>query len=112
MLKLGRLLGATALATLAMATTALAEYPEKPVEFVVPWPPGDLEDVLTRMIADLVDHLPRYQRYVERFNASIEKVDGGGIGFVTKPTVDSLHNIWFEFHQDILSVLGRPRDTT
>ncbi|HHL19920.1 MAG TPA: tripartite tricarboxylate transporter substrate binding protein [Aliiroseovarius sp.] len=30
----------------------LAEYPEKPVEFVVPWPPGDLEDVLTRMIAD------------------------------------------------------------
>jgi len=52
MLKLGRLLGATALATLAMATTALAEYPEKPVEFVVPWPPGDLEDVLTRMIAE------------------------------------------------------------
>ncbi|MEM8812780.1 MAG: tripartite tricarboxylate transporter substrate binding protein [Pseudomonadota bacterium] len=34
------------------AGTALAEYPEKPVSFVVPWPPGDLEDVLTRMIAD------------------------------------------------------------
>ena len=31
---------------------AAAEYPEKPVEFVVPWPPGDSEDVLTRMIAD------------------------------------------------------------
>ena len=31
---------------------ALAEYPEKPVQFIVPWPPGDLEDVLTRMIAD------------------------------------------------------------
>jgi tripartite-type tricarboxylate transporter receptor subunit TctC len=31
---------------------AAAEYPEKPVEFVVPWPPGDLEDVLTRMIAE------------------------------------------------------------
>ncbi|MEM7120409.1 MAG: tripartite tricarboxylate transporter substrate binding protein [Pseudomonadota bacterium] len=30
----------------------VAEYPEKPVEFVVPWPPGDLEDVLTRMIAE------------------------------------------------------------
>ncbi|MGB1253225.1 MAG: tripartite tricarboxylate transporter substrate binding protein [Candidatus Promineifilaceae bacterium] len=27
-------------------------YPERPVEFVVPWPPGDLEDVLTRMIAE------------------------------------------------------------
>lgn len=36
----------------AVPTLALAEYPEKPVEFVVPWPPGDLEDVLTRMIAE------------------------------------------------------------
>ena len=31
---------------------AAADYPEKPVEFVVPWPPGDAEDVLTRMIAE------------------------------------------------------------
>ncbi|MEZ4633180.1 MAG: tripartite tricarboxylate transporter substrate binding protein [Deinococcales bacterium] len=31
---------------------ALAQYPERPVEFVVPWPPGDLEDILTRLIAE------------------------------------------------------------
>jgi putative tricarboxylic transport membrane protein len=43
---------ALALAMTAVAGTAQAEYPEKPVEFVVPWPPGDLEDVLTRMIAE------------------------------------------------------------
>ena len=36
----------------AYSGAALAEYPEKPVSFVVPWPPGDLEDVLTRMIAE------------------------------------------------------------
>jgi tripartite-type tricarboxylate transporter receptor subunit TctC len=41
-----------ALAFAAVAGSAQAEYPEKPVEFVVPWPPGDLEDVLTRMIAE------------------------------------------------------------
>jgi len=29
-----------------------AEYPNRPVKFVVPWPPGDLEDVLTRQIAE------------------------------------------------------------
>ncbi|MEP3843990.1 MAG: hypothetical protein ABJM43_01395 [Paracoccaceae bacterium] len=28
------------------ATMALAEYPERPVTFVVPFPPGDLEDIL------------------------------------------------------------------
>lgn len=36
----------------AFMGVASADYPEKPVEFIVPWPPGDLEDVLTRMIAD------------------------------------------------------------
>jgi len=43
---------AMALALAAVAGSAQAEYPEKPVEFVVPWPPGDLEDILTRMIAE------------------------------------------------------------
>ncbi|MBZ8117735.1 tripartite tricarboxylate transporter substrate binding protein [Roseovarius sp. LXJ103] len=43
---------AMALVLAAFAGSAQAEYPEKPVEFVVPWPPGDLEDVLTRMIAE------------------------------------------------------------
>ncbi|MDO6757606.1 tripartite tricarboxylate transporter substrate-binding protein [Phaeobacter inhibens] len=43
---------ALALVTAAAAGAVHAEYPEKPVEFVVPWPPGDLEDVLTRMIAE------------------------------------------------------------
>lgn len=46
------LVSLAAVSALAAPGTALAEYPEKPVEFVVPWPPGDLEDVLTRMIAE------------------------------------------------------------
>jgi tripartite-type tricarboxylate transporter receptor subunit TctC len=44
---------ATSIAALAaIAGPVLAEFPEKPVSFVVPFPPGDLEDVLTRMIAE------------------------------------------------------------
>ncbi|MDD9822408.1 MAG: tripartite tricarboxylate transporter substrate-binding protein [Gammaproteobacteria bacterium] len=34
-----------------VTTVAHADYPDKPVTFIVPWPPGDLEDVLTRIIA-------------------------------------------------------------
>ncbi|MEO1679747.1 MAG: tripartite tricarboxylate transporter substrate-binding protein [Pseudomonadota bacterium] len=52
MLKFAKSVTAMALAAAAIAGAAQAEYPEKPVEFVVPWPPGDLEDVLTRMIAE------------------------------------------------------------
>lgn len=43
---------ALALVLAASAGVAIAEYPERPVTFIVPWPPGDLEDVLTRMIAE------------------------------------------------------------
>jgi tripartite-type tricarboxylate transporter receptor subunit TctC len=68
--------------SLALATTvsllgvaslpALAEYPEKPVEFVVPFPPGDLEDILTRMIAE------DFQKKYNVPAAVVNKPGGGG----------------------------------
>lgn len=46
-----KLLTSAAFALAALATPVLAEYPTGPVQFIVPWPPGDFEDILTRMIA-------------------------------------------------------------
>jgi hypothetical protein len=66
---------------------------------------------LMRNMGEIVPKNPRYQNYVRRFTDSIAFVDGGDKDYVCKPTIDSIHNIWFEFHEDILSVLGRPRDT-
>ncbi|EBA06642.1 hypothetical protein SSE37_10313 [Sagittula stellata E-37] len=54
------------------AGAALAEYPEKPVSFIVPWPPGDLEDVLTRMIAE------DFQEEYGVAAAVVNKPGGGG----------------------------------
>lgn len=51
---------------------AAADYPEKPVEFVVPWPPGDAEDVLTRMIAE------DFQEKYGVPTAVVNKPGGGG----------------------------------
>lgn len=51
---------------------AQAEYPESAVTFVVPWPPGDLEDVLTRMIAD------EFQATYGVPAAVVNKPGGGG----------------------------------
>ena len=62
---------ATGLAMLS-GGAALAEYPEKPVSFVVPWPPGDLEDVLTRMIAE------DFQNEYGVAAAVVNKPGGGG----------------------------------
>ncbi|WP_420569633.1 tripartite tricarboxylate transporter substrate-binding protein [Thalassovita sp.] len=63
---------AALVAATALAGPALAEYPEKPVEFVVPWPPGDLEDVLTRMIAE------DFQAAYDVPAAVVNKPGGGG----------------------------------
>ena len=60
-------------AALALAATpALADYPEKPVEFVIPFPPGDLEDILTRQIAD------EFEKEYGVAAAVVNKPGGGG----------------------------------
>ena len=41
----------TTVAALTLSVAAHAEYPTGPVQMIVPWPPGDFEDILTRMIA-------------------------------------------------------------
>jgi predicted transcriptional regulator len=66
---------------------------------------------LSKNLQELTPLIPRYENYQNRFAASVAKVDGGEKKFVCLPTIDSIHNIWFEFHEDILSVIGRPRDT-
>jgi hypothetical protein len=62
-------------------------------------------------LEQVADRLPRYRHYADRFRRSLDRVDSGRVEYVTSPTVDSLHNIWFEFHEDILALLGRPRET-
>jgi hypothetical protein len=67
---------------------------------------------LMRDLDGLLGRVPRYANYQRRFQRSMNLVDQGQRDFICKPTLDSVHNIWFEFHEDILAVLGRPRDTT
>lgn len=55
--------------------------------------------------------VPRYGQYASRFERSLDHVDSGRSDYVSSPMVDSLHNIWFEFHEDLLAVLGRPRES-
>lgn len=71
-----RSLAVVALATIVttgiIGQPAFAEYPEKPVQFIVPWPPGDMEDVLTRMIAE------DFQEAYGTPAAVVNKPGGGG----------------------------------
>lgn len=62
-----------------------------------------------KALGTISETVPRYARYAERFERAQLRVEAGKTEFVTSPTLDSIHNVWFEFHEDILTVLGRPR---
>lgn len=67
-----RLTLSLAAAAILSAGAAVAEYPEQPVSFVVPWPPGDLEDILTRLIAN------EFQAQYGVPSAVLNRPGGGG----------------------------------
>ena len=69
-----------------------------------------LVERMIRSLGQITDSVPRYKKYGRRFEHAMARADRGETDFVCKPTVDSMHNIWFEFHEDILAVVGRPRD--
>jgi tripartite-type tricarboxylate transporter receptor subunit TctC len=39
---------------LSIAGTARAEYPERPIRMIVPFPPGGVTDVVARLVAERI----------------------------------------------------------
>ena len=54
MIKLRLTLLVLAVATFALPSTALADWPERPVHFIVPYPAGGASDVATRIVTNYV----------------------------------------------------------
>ena len=67
------MMACAAVALMGSGGMVFADYPEKPVTFIVPWPPGDLEDVLTRMIAE------EFQTQTGTPAAVVNQPGGGGV---------------------------------
>ena len=59
--------------------------------------------------AALAAIVPRLGPYPRRLADAAAAVATGDARFVASPRVDSLHQIWFELHEDLLVTLGRSR---
>ena len=67
----------------------------------------DPVEQLCTALDELLDPIPRYANYQRRFRAALDAVDDGDVEALCNPRRDSAHNVWFEFHEDILGVLAR-----
>jgi DNA-binding MarR family transcriptional regulator len=61
--------------------------------------------------AALTETVPRLAPYPRRIAAAAAAIATGDARFVASPRVDSLHQVWFELHEDVLVTLGRSRTT-
>lgn len=51
----------------------------------------------------------RLAPYPGRFEAALERVQGGDHTFFLRPIIDSYHTVWFELHEELIGLLGRTR---
>ena len=56
--------------------------------------------------ACVVDRLAPYR---DRFAAALRRIDAGEWRYVAAPLIDSYHTVWFELHEDLLSITGLSR---
>lgn len=73
---------------------------------------GKIEKLVNRLrdlLTVLAERDPRFDTYAGRLDRALKRVDTGEIDYISSPTMDSAHNIWFEFHEDLLRTLGRAR---
>lgn len=90
----------------AITAWQLADDPRKPAAqaavLTVAAAAGGVAAALARVAA-------RFAPYPHRIAAAVAAIATGEPRFVASSRVDSLHQVWFELHEDLLVTLGRSR---
>jgi len=53
---------------------------------------------------------PRLAVYGTRLTAALQRVDAGEHEWLLKPLIDSYHTVWFELHEELISLAGLSRE--
>ena len=68
-----------------------------------------VDDVAGPVCHELGAALERLAGYGPRLAAARARVRAGETDWITKPTIDSYHTVWFELHENLLMTLGIER---
>jgi len=70
---------------------------------------GNLHERTDRILAQLVQGLPRLEYYRRKLTEALERAEDGHSEWVSDARLPSYHTLWFELHEDLLRILGRRR---
>jgi pyruvate, orthophosphate dikinase len=63
------------------------------------------------LLVEVMVTAPRLTQYGVRFDHAVKQIESGDHSYVARPILDSYHTVWFEFHEDLLGLLGLSRFT-
>ena len=63
----------------------------------------------TRIIAVAARLVPRLYGYQRRLDHALLRLQSGDPSFLAHPGVESYHTIWFEFHEELITISGSTR---
>jgi hypothetical protein len=69
-----------------------------------------LAERASALIGLLAGVIERFGAYSIRLNIAAGHVLSGSTEWLTRPTLDSYHSVWFELHEDLLCSIGRTRN--
>jgi len=69
----------------------------------------DIHQEASRVLRSLTKLIGRYELYRSRLDQAIDRLKSCEFDYFAKPTIDSYHTVWFEFHEDLLKLLGVER---
>jgi pyruvate,orthophosphate dikinase len=63
----------------------------------------------TPVLDRTIEVVPRLAQYKVRFEFALDRIDSGDSTFVARPIIDSYHTVWFEYHEELIGLLGHSR---
>ncbi len=72
---------------------------------------ASIGDELRKVLDEIVVTLPRFRPYQERLRTALAHVATGELEYFTGPLIDSVHTVWFELHEDLLTTLNVQRSS-
>jgi pyruvate,orthophosphate dikinase len=69
-----------------------------------------LHDGFRPLVERIASIAPRLAPYVRRFDHALEQVQAGDHTYIARPIADSYHTVWFEFHEELIGLLGLRRE--